>query len=821
MESSTHAEGSARDVGGISRTSDPSQNDTNAPIVGYAVGVRHSDGRIEFVSAYGTLREKSEPLSKADAEARLGRFKQKIEGLELLPVPKPTKAPKAPEPKTELILHLSRSEGPVTNTKLEPWDITLSELAKAFSEPSVGPKDGTYIVRGPSNSGNRNDASVTSGEVLVIDGDQSIDLATGEICERTSVPPESVHKALRKLGIAHVTVTTHSNSPSTGVHKHRTFIPCPIANSDQLHAMNDWLVKKLHDQRCGVKLVLEMDKFSQPWFEPRIPNQDALEHFRLFTHLDGQVITAETVREVTQEWLAKPENNSSKAPSERSADYDGESVIGRFNAMHDSLDDFSKLLEDHGCIFERTDRVNGHPAVRYLPPGSTSGVAGLHVFRSRNDDRYFISSHNASFPLSASAVDYFELYCHLEHDGDKKKAVKAISDLVDDDEPDEADIDGDAFDFDIDIKTIRGFTTRELKPVEFAIDGFIATGITLISGSAGVGKTSSLVPLACMVAHLTTGANMEAELRRKVVYVCEDPGQVERTLYGLRRRSTSKSPEEFAEWFHIVPATRKNPKTLGKAVAKWRKEYAYDGGEGLNNFMIEPLIVLDTSNATIDLANENDNAEVGKFIAAIKEVLGNASLWLIAHMPKNASRSDIKDMSARGASAFAGDANATAFLISEDAFPDRRFLILQKRRFEAEFTEVEIQSYVDFEIVETPWGTTQKVDYRWGVPKALGPGCGLKAQKEEIRTQKELEHDVITKADIVDFLGKAVVDHPDGVSMNTITGSVKGKKERLKVLVSDLIEEGVIDRIQLKNHSTAPKLHRLKNRGDFESQKES
>ena len=339
------------------------------------------------------------------------------------------------------------------------------------------------------------------------------------------------------------------------------------------------------------------------------------------------------------------------------------------------------------------------------------------------------------------------------------------------------------------------YNTSTLKPIEFCIDGFLANKVTVIAGPPGVGKTSLLVPMACIAAGLVPDMDgVKATLRRRVAYVTEDPEQVERILYGMRKHGFVQcTDEEFRYWFDVIPAQRAKAEKVAQFIENLREDKKVKAPKEQNGYEIEPLIALDTSNATLDLDNENDNSEAGKAIAFAKQKLGNAALWIVAHTSKVASRDDINHMSARGAGAFEGDANAVAYIIKVE---DTRFMVLGKRRFEAEFTEVRFDSEAHFETVKTPWGSEQRIWYRYGIPSIAEEG-ERESLKVRIQQEASLDHQLRMRDEIL----KAMEAEPWMTQMR-ICGAVTGKKTTIIAMLKTLASNGAIQAKQGPKNST-------------------
>ena len=339
------------------------------------------------------------------------------------------------------------------------------------------------------------------------------------------------------------------------------------------------------------------------------------------------------------------------------------------------------------------------------------------------------------------------------------------------------------------------YALDQLPYVQYGIDGFTSTGLTVIAGQAGLGKTSAIVPLAAQAAHLVrvdgNGLDIRPLMRRKVVYVTEDKNQVARILFGIKNHCSDCSEAEFKKWFIVIPSERRKPEELAQDIARWRKKYAYEADVDLNHFMVEPLIIIDTANANIDLDNENDNAEVGRAIAAIKQALGDGMCWVIAHIAKQMTKADAKDLSIRGAGAWGADANATGFLVSDESLPGKRFLILAKRRFEAEFTEIEISSEILTAEVSTPWNKAQIQSYRVSSLLGLAARNCMKNQAGKAKAER-------FEKDIIDALHLAYQKFPDkgawrGISVNKLAKEIRGNTADVKAAIAGLAKSGKIE----------------------------
>lgn len=411
-----------------------------------------------------------------------------------------------------------------------------------------------------------------------------------------------------------------------------------------------------------------------------------------------------------------------------------------FNAAHDVAD----LLSAHGYERDGSDR--------FRAPDS-EGAAGIRLIPGKQD---LWQSDHGSDPLNGT-FDAWTAYVVLEHGYSVEAAENAFraqqraqveaafAAALDapDETPPQTPKASQRYHFDL----------SRLKPVEFVIDGFIRNGLTVIAGAPGVGKTSLLVPLAAAVGHLYQ-CDLTPVLRRKVAYFSEAPEQVEAVLYGLTKHGAGVRVEDFRDWFYLLNSQRVTPDKLAATIRKAVEVLTVEQ----NGYQVAPLIVLDTSNANIDLDNENDNAEVGKAIAAIKENLGNGACWLVHHTAKAQKRADVDDLTARGAGAFAGDANATAFVFQEESIPDKRFMKIDKHRFEARFHELEFTTSTAVEAVQTPWGEVQEVRYRVGIPARSETHQRIN-EREQRKAERDAEREFARTYEITKKIREVLTEH--------------------------------------------------------------
>jgi RecA-family ATPase len=333
------------------------------------------------------------------------------------------------------------------------------------------------------------------------------------------------------------------------------------------------------------------------------------------------------------------------------------------------------------------------------------------------------------------------------------------------------------------------YDLEEAVATEFVIDGFIAEGIFILAGESGVGKTTLLLPLAALAAHLCVDDHaLKPRLKRPVLYLTEDKKQAKFILMGLRKHcGVTKDDAEFNRWLVIKETKRMGKDRIAKLIREFagkHKEYMRDVDGNL--VLIPPLIVADTVAATFDLEDENNNAQVSKFISEVKLACSEtgASLWLVAHIAKAINRDEVKNMSARGASAFGADAHGTGFIIKDEkSDSNKRFLIMGKKRYESEFNEVSFTTQTYETWVKNRLGQELPETYRVGTVERSSRE-DRKSQANQIQLDKEVRA-------VIASMHKETHSYYTKTLIGALTGMGTGPKyQKLQGLLDKLVADG-------------------------------
>ena len=297
------------------------------------------------------------------------------------------------------------------------------------------------------------------------------------------------------------------------------------------------------------------------------------------------------------------------------------------------------------------------------------------------------------------------------------------------------------------------YSLTRLAPIRYLIDGFLAHSLFVMAGQPGVGKTSALIALAMIQAGFDIdGCELKTRKKRKTIFVTEDSDQIVRSLFAYGKHF-GIDPAKIAQTIVIIDARRSDVKDLLKLAQNCEK-HTMDGQR--------PWLVLDTANATLDLDDENDNAKVGQYLSSIKATLFvqmEVPICITAHTNKTISRQD-SDATARGASAFTGDATLTGILFMDS--DDQRYLKLTKTRYEPTFREIRFDSQTFTEAVTDADGDLQEIVCRVSIPHISSEEMRIKAAAE--RSEENAKAAIMDKCDeACSFIQSVINEHPEGV----------------------------------------------------------
>jgi hypothetical protein len=312
----------------------------------------------------------------------------------------------------------------------------------------------------------------------------------------------------------------------------------------------------------------------------------------------------------------------------------------------------------------------------------------------------------------------------------------------------------------------RQLTIGQIRPIRYMVKGFWAHSFMVLAGQPGIGKTTAVISLCMVMAGLQAkDCELTATKKRKTIIVTEDSDQVERTLTGYARHY-GISADSLSQWFVIIDAKRSNVKDL-LMLAHNVIHHTIDN--------VRPLLVLDTANATMDIDNENDNSEVGAYIAALKQTIYiqlDTPVCIITHTNKTISKSD-SDATARGASAFTGDATLTGILFEDET--KTRYMRLVKTRYQPNFREIKFQSDVFADTVLDEDGDIQEQMVLLVVPQVSSEEDRRQAANDRQNDKKQQQ--VQDAADAACNFVQSIINAKGAVIMRRGSGRPSVPKE--------------------------------------------
>lgn len=315
------------------------------------------------------------------------------------------------------------------------------------------------------------------------------------------------------------------------------------------------------------------------------------------------------------------------------------------------------------------------------------------------------------------------------------------------------------------------------RPPRFVIPDLIDNGLVTIAGAHGVGKTSTVLPLAMVAAGLHRPGEMLApKVWRHVVYVCEDIAQAQRIITGLVRYGGLDADEEIVkERLHLVEALRLSPDIVAQVGAVYKSEFT----RLVNDVEVPPLVVLDTNAAVLDIEDTNANAKVSQAMYALKQGFSGLPVWVVCHVSKSVrNRRDLSELSALGGVAFEADSVQNLYLVNDGG---QRYLMLGKCRFEKRWPELEIQSDSATEDVKDEYGQRVTLNLRWSFAQ---PPERSRTEARQMQQDKERKQaDIDLRTDILNLVDNAA---RSGLPLNR--AALRAKIKRRASDVSGCIE---------------------------------
>lgn len=336
---------------------------------------------------------------------------------------------------------------------------------------------------------------------------------------------------------------------------------------------------------------------------------------------------------------------------------------------------------------------------------------------------------------------------------------------------------------------------------EYIFDDFMSTGVNVLAGAPGVGKTTLVVPMALATAHLCPpDYTLKPVVRRNVIIITESVVQVQRVIYSLFSWGYTGQPAaEFDARVRVIAAQRLDPKVVAQVAEEYRHWTVDNPTADGEIYSALPLVVFDTANAVFDLENENDNAEVGRAMSYIKQAFVEFPIIIVSHTAKVLGSGESDNMSPRGASAWTGDAQGV-YLVFKDGEPadSPRVLKATKVRFPVKFSELTFDLVTNREKHKDVLRNDVDIWFSHSIARPLKPGERVQL-KEDLKEAREQESWERMSSDILDLVrrdpGKSRSHYE---RLPSAQGGVKGSQERKERAMASLLESGCLVRVELE-----------------------
>lgn len=341
---------------------------------------------------------------------------------------------------------------------------------------------------------------------------------------------------------------------------------------------------------------------------------------------------------------------------------------------------------------------------------------------------------------------------------------------------------------------------NRVVPFEFIFDDFMSTGVNVIAGAPGVGKTTLIIPLALTAAHICPkDYALRPSIRRNVIIITESVVQVQRVIYSIYNWGyVGGTPQLFEDRIKIIHARRLDPKLVAQVADEYR-EWTVENEKADGTFYSAlPLVVFDTANAVFDLENENDNAEVGRVMSEVKQAFADFPLIIITHTAKVLGSLESDFLSPRGASAWTGDAQGVYLVFKDGETNDSpRVLKAAKVRFSPLYNEMIFDLVSNSEKHKDILGYDKEIWFSHAVARPLKPG-ERDQLKEDIKNQREQNQMSALCAEMLNVIRKIPERSRSFYERLAVNhGGVKGSQERKQKAIDILLDDGAVEVVDL------------------------
>jgi hypothetical protein len=352
------------------------------------------------------------------------------------------------------------------------------------------------------------------------------------------------------------------------------------------------------------------------------------------------------------------------------------------------------------------------------------------------------------------------------------------------------------------LSTFVHYDLDNIPPTEYVLDGIMEAGVVLVVGSAASGKTTQLLPLLTRVTHLCDPDDpLKPLLRRKLIWVSEDPKQALRILRSMREAGHfgTHSAREVSEWIKVVAAARLAPEIVAQ-VAPFYETMAVDNISADGEvFSANPVVAFDTNNSVFDLENESDNSEVGRAMAVLKQKFRGIPLVLVGHIAKALKRADVVDFSARGAGAWEADANQVMYMIKEDDGKRWLEIVSAKHRFFARADGILFGASINVIKTHDILGNKITETLIHGVPEIVE--AGGKSEIAKVKEKNRKDADLAARQLLLKQKEEAVIsalnllNKTEYRTKTELTERIGGNKNQALEVIDAMVARGMINAI--------------------------